>query len=259
MKAKTEELLYFLLWGAEQLSRPTFRNLSDSFEEWVYRQGFQHQLWQLERQELLEKNVESEPRKEYRLSERGRVVALGGRDPVAAWDRLWDGQWRMVLFDLPEVRSADRARLRRFLKHHRFGYLQNSVWITPDPLAPLMKPWMAAGQDVESLITFEARPGSGESADAIVSGAWSFDRINALYAKCLKILGQLPAQRHLTGKAAGPLRRWARAEREAWREAISSDPLLPRPLLPNGYLGEQVWLRRQSTLAKAAELRGDEV
>lgn len=203
---------------------------------------------------MLERNAESGQRGQYRLTDRGRVVALGGRDPVAAWDRPWDGQWRMVVFDLPETKSAVRTRLRRFLKDHGFGYLQNSVWITPDPLGAFMKPWAAAKQDVESLITFEARPCSGESNAAIVAGAWSFDRINALYAKCLAILQQLPGQRPTTRKAAGPLHRWARTEREAWLDAVSGDPLLPRPLLPNGYLGERVWKQRQETLAKAASL-----
>lgn len=256
MKAKTEELLYLLLWGADQLCRPTFRNLSGSFEEWAYRQGFRQQLRHLQRKELLERRVAVGLGSEYRLSERGRVAALGGRDPVTAWERPWDGLWRMVLFDLPEARSASRTRLRRFLKQRGFGYLQNSVWITPDPLGLLMESWTAKGQDVESLITLEARPGSGESADAIVGGAWSFDLINSRYAKCLKVLDQLPPQRPLTSKAAGQLRRWAHAERDAWREAISIDPLLPRTLLPAGYLGEKVWRRRQSALAQAHALGG---
>ncbi len=254
MKARTQELLYLLLWSADQLCRPTFRNLTDSFEQWAYRQGFQRQLAELEWQRLLERSAVSDPHREYRLTERGRVVALGGRDPVAAWDRPWDGHWRMVVFDLPETKSATRARLRRFLRDHNFGYLQNSVWITPDPLGPLMEPWAVAEQGVESLITFEAQPCSGESNSAIVAGAWSFDRINAHYAKCLAVLEQLPEPRQLTQNAAGPMRRWARTEREAWLGAVSSDPLLPRALLPNGYLGNQVWAQRQERLAQAARL-----
>src|SRR5919109_144093 len=54
MKPKTEELLYFLLWACEMLARPTFRNLTESFESWAYRNGFDRQLAELERQKLLE-------------------------------------------------------------------------------------------------------------------------------------------------------------------------------------------------------------
>ena len=35
MKAKTEELLYFLLWTCEKAFRPTWRNLEESFEGWA--------------------------------------------------------------------------------------------------------------------------------------------------------------------------------------------------------------------------------
>jgi hypothetical protein len=59
---------------------------------------------------------------------------LGGRDPEAQWARPWDGQWRLVLFDVPTGQNAQRERLRRYLRDKGFGYLQNSVWISPDPL-----------------------------------------------------------------------------------------------------------------------------
>ena len=54
MKPKTEELLYLLLWSCERLARPTFRNLTDSFEAWAYRNGLHRQLAELERQKFLE-------------------------------------------------------------------------------------------------------------------------------------------------------------------------------------------------------------
>src|SRR4030095_9270930 len=39
---------------------------------------------------------------------------------------------------------------------------------------------------------------------------------------------------------------WARsrAEREAWLEAVTNDPLLPSRILPSDYLGQQAWRRR---------------
>jgi hypothetical protein len=39
VNSKTEEFLNLLLWSAEQLMRPTFRNLTDSYEAWAYRHG----------------------------------------------------------------------------------------------------------------------------------------------------------------------------------------------------------------------------
>jgi hypothetical protein len=39
MRPKTEELLYYLLWTCEMLTRPTFRNLTSSFEVGPIRMG----------------------------------------------------------------------------------------------------------------------------------------------------------------------------------------------------------------------------
>ena len=49
MGTKGEELLWTLLWASEMVFRPTFRNLTESFEEWAYRNGFQRELQRLER------------------------------------------------------------------------------------------------------------------------------------------------------------------------------------------------------------------
>ncbi|MBI2624547.1 hypothetical protein HYW67_03560 [Candidatus Parcubacteria bacterium] len=45
----------------------------------------------------------------------------------------WDGQWRMIIFDIPEERRAARAALRARLRQLEFHQLQRSVFITPYP------------------------------------------------------------------------------------------------------------------------------
>ena len=251
MKPRTEELLYLLLWGADQLTHPTFRNLTDSFESWAYKNGFLRQVQELEARKILERKPGDASEAIYRLSESGRLMALGGRDPVAQWNRAWDGRWRMVLFDLPEAEASARVRLRRFLQSSGFGFLQNSVWITPDPLSPIMHELSVHAEDVESLITLEARPAAGETDADIVAGAWDFERINSLYERTLQILSQLPTTKSKTGPLAEPLRRWANQEKLAWQEAIFVDPLLPGSLLPAGYLGKKAWAERSRVLARA--------
>jgi hypothetical protein len=58
MKPKTEEFLYLMLWSADQLARPTFRNLTYSFETWAYRNGLFRELARLEKRQLLERDVQ---------------------------------------------------------------------------------------------------------------------------------------------------------------------------------------------------------
>jgi len=251
---KTEEFLCMLLWTCEALSRPTFRNLTESFEEWAYRNGFLRQVQRLEKQQFIERPPGQAGDRLHRLTEAGRLRALGGRDPEARWNRRWDGRWRLVLFDVPEVRTAARNRLRRYLRDRGFGYLQNSVWITPDPVNEERALLAGGPVDVESLILLEARPCAGETDAQIVAGAWDFAGLHKRYAAHQAVLARRPRRPLATKEAASAFHRWLRAEREAWLEAMECDPLLPESLLPTGYIGRGAWQHRLAVMAEAGEL-----
>lgn len=252
MKPKTEELLYFLLWTAGQMMRPTFRNLTESYESWAYRNGFLRQIQRLEAGRLIERDPRRPDARVYRLTQQGRRHALGGRDPVAQWGRGWDGRWRMILFDIPVRNNTWRRQLRRYLLKRGFGCLQDSVWITPDALDQERK-WLAREKiDVESLILLEAHPCAGESNADLVAGAWHFTRINRRYTQYLRVLESCPESPIRDETSARALRRWAALEREAWLSAAESDPFLPDALLPSDYLGKKAWRRRIKVLSAVA-------
>ena len=244
------------------LARPTFRNITGSFESWVYRNGLQRQLAKLERRKFLESshaegNSSPHFNRALRLTEAGRVHALGGRDPEARWRRCWDRQWRLVLFDLPNAQSTLRNRLRNQLRRLGFGWLQNSVWISPDPLETEKASLAHSRVDVASLIILEARPCGGETDEEIVAGAWDFERINQLYVRHDRILAARPREA-LRGEAAARLfQKWAVQERLAWLAVITEDPLLPESLLPAGYRGRKAWQKRLTALKSAAVLVRD--
>ena len=251
MQPKTEEFLNLLLWSADMLTRPTFRNLTDSYESWAYRNGILRQAATLERQQLLERDVISPDNRLYRLTAQGRLHVLGGRDPEERWARPWDGQWRLVIFDIPTRQNTQREQLRRYLRDKGFGFVQNSVWITPDPLAEERQILGGGKINVESLLLMEGRPCAGESDVEIAAGAWDFERINRCYARHLKILDERPDGSLRNDAAAKALLRWAEEEREAWLDAVTIDPLLPGRILPSDYLGQQAWRRRVEVLRDA--------
>ena len=251
MKPKTEELLYLLLWSADKLMRPTLCNLTDSFEGWAYRNDLSRQLATLEQLRLLERDPKVTGDRLYRLTEKGRLHALGGRDPEARWSRHWDGRWRIALFDVPMEQHVQRGRLRRYLRARGFGCLQGSVWITPDPVHGERAILTGGKINVESLLLLEGRPCSGESDVEIAAGAWNFEAINSHYARHLKLLDRRPDGSLREKAAAMALQRWAAEERAAWQTAVEIDPLLPKVLLPPGYLGCRAWRRRIEAFRKA--------
>ena len=251
MKAKTERLLYLLLWSADKLMRPTFRNLTDSYESWAYRNGFHRQLAVLENGQMIESRLGHPAERVYRLTAQGRLHALGGRDPQTRWSRNWDGRWRLVLFDVPVGHDSHRRLLRRYLHDRGFGCLQGSVWVTPDPMEEEKQILVGAKTDVASLLLLDAQPCAGESDTEIVDAAWDFKHINRRYARLMKILDERPEGSLRSEAAAKALLRWAGEEHQAWLDAVTNDPLLPQRLLPSGYLGQTAWQRRVEAFLQA--------
>lgn len=69
------------------------------------------------------------------LSSRGRQEILKrclGIERLASPAR-WDGRWRLVVFDVPDVRRGRRGALRRALSALGLELLQKSVWVHPAP------------------------------------------------------------------------------------------------------------------------------
>ena len=53
--------------------------------------------------------------------------------------KKWDGQWRMIVFDIPEKKRKYRDYLRQMLKTLGFKELQKSTWVTPYSIPDFLK------------------------------------------------------------------------------------------------------------------------
>jgi DNA-binding transcriptional regulator PaaX len=255
MRASVEEFLLILLWTADGLARASWRNLDGSFEAWAYRNGLGRRLAYLARQKLIERQPPApthSTERIIRLTQAGRLQALGGRDPVERWERPWDGKWRLVLFDVAD--AALRFRLRRHLRRHSFGYLQNSVWITPDSVVAIRRLLAGVKPDVETCAFLEGRPCGGESDAAIVTGAWDFARINTDYRRYLEFAARPPQFAGEPAQRLARLRAFLQRERALWSAAVRGDPLLPRMLLPADYAGRRAWDARCALLGAVSRI-----
>ncbi len=183
-----------------------------------------------------------------RLTDAGRREAQGGIDPPALWARRWDRRWRIVAFDIPESATALRTRLRRRLHDYRFGWLQNSVWLSPDPIDEFRAALNEKNPFPDSLTFLEAAPAGGESNDALVAATWDFHALGKSHAAYLDILRLRPGR----SRPLEAWTKWLQTEQRAWRRIARADPFLPEELLPNGYLGQQVWTARQQAMADFA-------
>lgn len=244
MKAKTELLLYQLLWLGNQLTRPTFHNLSASFESWAYSEGLLRVIHNLEEQQLIETQGKSQSRI-FRLTLKGHQVITGDRDPEYEWSRKWDGIWRMVLFDIPESKRSLRRTLRKILHCHHFGCFQKSVWIYPhldDPLNEIMR---EVTSELGDLTLMESRLLPGGDDSSVVENAWDFSKINKHYEAYIQHINSY--RKHSSHKKLDHL---LAEEKKLWDRALNQDPLLPKKLLPKVYLGRKAYQLRQQILPK---------
>ena len=81
------------------------------------------------------KIIKKNNQKFLKLTRTGKLQALLARiDQDFKKHPVWDGKWRLVIWDIPEKSRNDRNRLRQLVKDLDFLQLQKSVFITPYPL-----------------------------------------------------------------------------------------------------------------------------
>lgn len=88
-----------------------------------------------------------------RLTEKGKkaLVLEQAKIALAIQRKKWDGQWRIVVFDVPERRRKIRNRLCVFMKSVGFVRFQDSVWVYPydcEDFMALVKAELKIGKDV---------------------------------------------------------------------------------------------------------------
>ena len=89
-------------------------------------------LWQLRRTKLLEFREEGE-RVKIVLTESGRKRVLSYQldEMVIKEPKRWDGNWHIVVFDIPEKKKSARNALAEKMKDLGLVLFQKSVWIYP--------------------------------------------------------------------------------------------------------------------------------
>ncbi|MDD5289983.1 MAG: CRISPR-associated endonuclease Cas2 [Patescibacteria group bacterium] len=67
----------------------------------------------------------------YYLTKKGKKITTELLVKYKIKKQKWDGQWRILIFDIPENKRRFRDNMRQSLLNLGFIKLQKSVWITP--------------------------------------------------------------------------------------------------------------------------------
>lgn len=79
------------------------------------------------------KIISKNDKKFIELTNKGQLQALLNKASLRP-PKVWDGKWRLFIFDIPESSKDKRNILRQMLKNNNFFKLQASVYINPYPL-----------------------------------------------------------------------------------------------------------------------------
>lgn len=169
--------------------------------------------------------------------------------PDKLWNTRWNGIWYMLIFDVPESERHYRDTLRKFLKQLRMGWLQKSVWITPRDIRPEYDDLEKSACVNAVAYLFESRTVLHRDQQELVYNTWDFERLHVLQRRYLEIFTQ---NLDLIPRAQGEdeLLKLLYQESEAYIHSMRFDPLLPKELHPENYLGLDVW-KLHNTLIKA--------
>jgi len=234
------------------MTQPSLRRFDGSFESWAYHRGMLRKIQRLEQEAYLERRPGGSADRLYRLTDKGRIAALGGIDPTQEWSRPWDGVWHLLMFDLPTKPRGPRVALRRTLRTHRLGCLQGSVWICPDPL-DAFRASLKGDRHPASLLLFDGNPSGGEKPHEIVQEAWDWDRIGEAWANYQQVISEGRHYLNIEHREAESFRHWSRREFEAWKQVCNLDPFLPKKLLPPRYPGIKIWRSRNNLMSRLTE------
>ncbi|MBW0116995.1 PaaX family transcriptional regulator [Pseudonocardia abyssalis] len=175
----------------------------------------------------------------YSLSDAAWALLDEGRERI--FQRAtgpWDGQWRMILYTVPETERALREQLRKKLSWLGFGSLSSSVWVSPHDRLRQVREAFADEASVR-LDLFRSRS-EGLGADQDIAGrAWDLGQLHDAYAEFLS-----EYRPRLTTYRSGGLQGVdALVERmrfvHDYRRFPFRDPDLPPELLPVGWPGRE--------------------
>ncbi len=171
-------------------------------------------------------------RTRWSLTENSRSLLSAGAERIYSFNAVagaWAGQWLLVSAHVPETDRSARHALRRRLSWAGFGTLAPGLWISPHPdrETEAVEALRAAGVADDAHVFVASHRGVGDER-GFVATAWNVAAIEEQYAQFIRDFRSPRTQ--------DPLVRQIELV-HAWRRFPSSDPVLPRELLPSPWSG----------------------
>lgn len=219
--------------GLDDLYHPG-RYLYNSFEGSADRRSVQQTLSLLVSKKLLKRKGN---KGYYDLTPAGWLRIGAVFQSTEAKKNKWDGLWRIVVYDVPEEKSAERNYLRRRLKELGFRLWQKSTWITPFNVSMELYDLLEEKKMSGRISVFESRNLFGLSDRVLASKVWGLDNLRSNYENFISAWER--GKSH-AGKDTMKIRELAKRLQLQYFELTQKDPHLPTELLPEKWPSKQL-------------------
>ncbi|GIO26688.1 phenylacetic acid degradation operon negative regulatory protein PaaX [Ornithinibacillus bavariensis] len=179
----------------------------------------------------------------YSLTEQGQVRMEEASQRIYKTEHpSWDGNWRILVYTIPENKRHLRDELRKELVWSGFGLLSNSCWITPNPLEEQVNRLIDKYHISDYVSFFNASYIGKNDEEELVQKCWSLDEVNKKYQQFI----QEYSQRYVIDKnkmekdelSDGSCFVKSALLVHQYRKFLFIDPNLPQELLPKKWLGD---------------------
>lgn len=190
---------------------------------------FQKAVWRMFKTGDIEKvSIKGQP--VIRLTSRGQDRGVREFPLLSLSQKPWDRRWRIVSFDIPEKLKGRRETLRSKIERLGMGRLQESLYITPFDFGSDLQEFIESHGLSDHVIVFEARHTFGEDAKSMAWRVWRLEKIEEDYKELLEVFVE---KKTLSREDNFNLQL-------KFEEILLADPLLPRELLPDDWIGFKV-------------------
>jgi phenylacetic acid degradation operon negative regulatory protein len=155
---------------------------------------------------------------------------------------VWDGQWTILTYSVPERLARHRDRLRRELTFLGYGSLTPATWISPNPLVEVTLRHLSLRNLDQYVHLFRARQAGSQSPSSLMKRCFNLDAVQRQYARFIKNWSKFPGKITATNRPSDNECFVAKIRLlYDFGDFLYQDPFLPAELLPAGWLGHEAW------------------
>ncbi len=152
----------------------------------------------------------------------------------------WDGEFMIVVFDIPEQNRKIRQDIRNKLKDLGFGMLQESVWISPYHFEEDLEDYIVKKGYYDLVFVLRARKVLGKDIKSEAGRIWNLKNINSVYKDIIERTNNMEDKMISDNQI-----------KDLWNlyfQTLASDPLLPIQILPDDWLQKEALKSLERTL-----------